>query len=596
MCTVVLRQDFSFNLFRFHSQKLLGLCSRIQLHSTSVCSDINSKLKLKNNPNKFGELSNESSESLHDEGDIEEHNYITYPVPRSQQLRIKQYADIIKQHLQNKQILAAISVLENRMIKEDRVQPDPYIYALVIGACGRFGETKKAFKLYNQMKRRGLKVPDAVYTGLFNACANSSDPRNGLKCCLHLQGLLQEKGVELNATHYNAMMKAYGRCGELSKAFQVADLMMDKEMQLDSNAFNFLLQACISDTQAGLRHALWVWQKMLQRKLKPSIYSFNLMLRCVRDCNLGEYEEMEKSIHQLLLESGGQLNKVHTSDETKLLANEDYPALPDKSSVTKLPVKQPWQFLPDLLSQFPRLNCDISSLDFTKPHERLLLLGGTSGFLNNMAIYRVSPNIKTYTLLLDCIPPTIASETNLIAKMRKDGIQIDTEFCNMLIKKRSFRFDYDAAMNVLDFMQEEKLLPDIVTFGVLALSCTNVQEARDLIRNMKQAGYRLNQEILGAMLKQGCLRHDFKYVLKMLYLTKEEDIKPSPLFMDNIERLISSSRDILRKMRNGEDIPHVLQKKPFKQEFTIFMNKYENWLKEIALNKPYFGTQKQKKM
>jgi hypothetical protein len=53
----------------------------------------------------------------------------------------------------------------------------------------------------------------------------------------------------------------------------------------------------------------------------------------------------------------------------------------------------------------------------------------------------VSPTIKTFTLLLDCIPSTIEAERQLLVHMKENKVAPDTEFCNMLIKKRSFRGD-----------------------------------------------------------------------------------------------------------------------------------------------------------
>jgi pentatricopeptide repeat protein len=49
------------------------------------------------------------------------------------------------------QLADAIHTLETRMLKEDCVKPDHYIYNLIIGECGRLGYSKKAFQLYNQV-------------------------------------------------------------------------------------------------------------------------------------------------------------------------------------------------------------------------------------------------------------------------------------------------------------------------------------------------------------------------------------------------------------------------------------------------------------
>jgi hypothetical protein len=58
-----------------------------------------------------------------------------------------------------------------------------------------------------QMKKRALKVTGATYTGLFNACANSPWPNDGLKRAHHLRELMFEKGYEPNAPNYHAMIK-----------------------------------------------------------------------------------------------------------------------------------------------------------------------------------------------------------------------------------------------------------------------------------------------------------------------------------------------------------------------------------------------------
>lgn len=57
------------------------------------------------------------------------------------------------------------------------------------------------------MKKRALKVTPSVYTGLFNSCANSPWPNDGLKRANHLRQLMFEKSYEPNASNYHAMIK-----------------------------------------------------------------------------------------------------------------------------------------------------------------------------------------------------------------------------------------------------------------------------------------------------------------------------------------------------------------------------------------------------
>jgi len=176
---------------------------------------------------------------------------------------------------------------------------------------------------------------------------------------------------------------------------------------------------------------------------------------------------------------------------------------------------------PNLISRFPHLGSLVVLNHIKKAEDRLLLLGGAKGVLNEMEKIKVTPNIKTFTELLDVIPPTNAAERQIIETIRKHKIKCDIDFFNILIKKRSMRCDYDGAKDVLKMVEIAALEPDIVTYGALALGCRNVEEARELLAEMDNKGIRMNIEILGAMLKQGCYRRDFPYVIEMLNIAKK---------------------------------------------------------------------------
>jgi pentatricopeptide repeat domain-containing protein 1 len=58
--------------------------------------------------------------------------------------------------------------------------------------------------------------------------------------------------------HITFSILAFGRCGDLSTAFTLVDEMAEKKVAISDETFNFLLQACITDKEAGFRHALLV--------------------------------------------------------------------------------------------------------------------------------------------------------------------------------------------------------------------------------------------------------------------------------------------------------------------------------------------------
>lgn len=308
-----------------------AIISRHNLLSTAVSKEKSSEIKefkTENNitylgdPDTFGTLSGRTPipETLEDEGDLKEEQYLQNKPLKSQQLTTKQYADLIKQYLKHKRLNEAIDVLETRMLKEDRVKPENYIYNILIGACADVGYTKKAFKLFNDMKRRALKPTGDTYTCLFQACINSPWPADGLKLAHHLRNHMIEKGIEPNLTNYNVMIKAFGRCSDLPTAFKIVDEMISKKMKIRVHTFNHLIQACISDKNYGLKHALIVWRKMLKMREKPNIYSFNLMLKCVKDCDLGSKEDLLEVV-SLIQEHMALLNmkpKVLQIEDSKI--------------------------------------------------------------------------------------------------------------------------------------------------------------------------------------------------------------------------------------------------------------------------------------
>ncbi|XP_055690669.1 pentatricopeptide repeat-containing protein 1, mitochondrial [Lutzomyia longipalpis] len=543
--------------------------ARVQLHTAvtarrSLQSEREHVAKI-TDPDTFGPATQaEAFEDFEDPGDVAEHERISHKPSRSQQLSTKQYADIIKHHIKNRKIKEAIDVLEERMIKEDRVKPENYIYNLLIGACGRLGYTHKAFQLYNRMKQRDLKVTGGTYTALFNACATSPWPGDGLKRANHLRDVMLQKGYEPNVTNYNAMIKAYGRCGDITTAFQIVDEMRAKKLKIDVITMNFLLQACIADKDFGFRHALLLWHKMRSRKLLPDAFSFNLLLRCVRDCGLGDLETTEGVIKEILAGSVAARN-------TKMLSNPENPSPEESTEITETINSENSSSTPNLISTSPHLGNLVALGEVKKPEDRLLLLGGMTGFLEEMRICNVAPDIKTFTELIEVIPPTLAAEKLLLRFMKDLNVKADIDFFNILIKKRSMRFDYESAKEVLGMIHTAKLLPDIVTYGVMALGCQTQAEAEELLMVMKNNDIRVNAAILGAMLRQGCSKNNFNYVMYILDLCEWEQIRPNQQFVKHLLEFEKKCRQWLKHGTPYKEIRY------FTRDFKRFQKKLEEW-------------------
>ena len=146
--------------------------------------------------------------------------------------------------------------------------------------------------------------------------------------------------------------------------------------------------------------------------------------------------------------------------------------------------------LPNLLAVRPHMGSMLSLSEIQKPHERFLLMGGLTGFLDTMKKNNITPDIQMFTLMLEVVPPTIAAEKQILSFIRKIGLKADIDFFNILIKKRSMRLDYEGAKDVLSMIRTAGLHLDIVTYGVLALGCQTQEAALELLQEMRNNGVR----------------------------------------------------------------------------------------------------------
>lgn len=388
------------------------------------------------------------------------------------------------------------------------------------------------------MKKRGLQPTGGTYTALFNACANSPWIEDGLSRATKLKQLMFEKGFQPNDTTCNSMIKAFGRCGDIQTAFQIVDEMIKNKIPIKTDSINFLLQSCITNKEVGFLHALLVWKKFKENRIRPDIYSFNLMLHCIRECSLGEPEaakvllEMEKEPNKQISGSVGQLQEPKSLENNKQVENTQ----------NSLEIANRTDFIPNLLAPVPYLGNMVKLEEIKTAEHRLFLAGGCSGFLKNMENNKVTPEIKTFTMLLDNIPGTIAAEQILLSAMKKSKIKPDIDFLNMMIKKRSLRFDYKGAKEVLELFDKYNYRPNIFTYGTLALGCETLEESRALLQEMTDNGYRINIEILGALVRQACVKQNFYYVLEIMELALKEKINPNKIFLEHLKNLHTQCR------------------------------------------------------
>lgn len=446
--------------------------SNIELGSNCQIVRNYSSESLAEKADSFGDLADRKFEKVPlDEDEQEEEKFVENEarIPRRFKLSAGGYANLIKSHIQRKDLKAALEVLD--LIKANRDKPDVYMYNLLLRAFAVAGDLKKCRSLYATMKKLGLECKDATYTSLFNVCANYPHKDVAITYLEDLRQELALKNILLNETHYNAMIKAYGRHGAILKAFSLADEMRDKRLPTGIITFNSLLIGTISNEEAGLRHALVVWHLLRRHAITPSIATYNLFLRAIRDTKLGELK-----VNDVLIESPPQCH-VYLNDEKKpdLLARppvvnsllftemslrqdpnteeseKDSPKIEALKKKTDAKKQKESTNLPAKVDREENSVLDLQStientyLEKIHSKNRLVLFGGATRILEHMENDGVVPDAKTMTILMELVPPSDQAERSILQIAKAKKIPLDIDFFNMLMKKRSFRNDYEGA-------------------------------------------------------------------------------------------------------------------------------------------------------
>lgn len=512
----------------------------------------------------------------HDQQDEMEAKLADTNRPRPSDFRFQIY-----QFLSNNDLKSALNVLERDMRRE-YVKPDVRHFRLLIHACGKVGHVRKANELYKEYETRALDWNHGIIADMFNACANAnvSDQTYALAKAKQLRLNLDRRNVTLSKVTYHNMIKAFGRCGDLELAFSVLDEMKTRKVLIDNETLNHLLHGCISDKEAGFRHAIAAWKLVETHKVQPDGFAYKLLLRATQECGAGDQNfsydillscmsvDEAREHRQRVLTSGSDGSKGNKTENEVL---ENGLQVVEKSQlVTQRPPE-----LPNVLHKRPNFNGIVGLGDLSTPENRFLILGGIDGFFQHLQENKIKPDIVTFSLALKVIPDNEEAENELLKKMEECGVEPDIDFFNQLIKRRAFRKDYSSGKATLQLINKYGLSLDIMTFGNLALCCDSRFSALELLKDMKENEYRPTVEILHVFLKSAAMRRSPRDVLLFLHIMDQNAIKPNPKVLKTVEKFNKIFKTHVKEWERGKKDLNGLPKSVQHE----VMNDFKHWYK-----------------
>ncbi|KAL7291152.1 hypothetical protein TKK_0015069 [Trichogramma kaykai] len=549
-------------------------------------------------------------------------------VPRNKKPTPGQYADLIKEYVNKGDLDSAEKVIA--LCKENKDKPTEYMYTLLLKAFADQGDIKTCYRLYTEMKSRKMSIRLNTYTSLLNACANSTERDKALQYLKKIRDYMGESNFKFNNANYNVLVKAYGRHGELDEAYKIVHHMIEKNLPIGITTFNSLMYAVNSDSKSGLGHIVKIWQMMKKLFVPPDIFTYNLLLRGIRDTKFGDFtikdlmltgEEypaivandgrpdllmfppvfstlpldniMRKDVSEApkLLESPKSENKSEKvemiksssateprttlqSSNTVQVSNStehrDIEPTEDSSvTVSASALNEVVEFrIPDEIA-----NID---LDAVLKQNKLILFGGINGMLKRMKDDKITPDVKTLTYLMQLVPPSTSAENEIVKIAKASNVELDIDFYNMLIKKRGTRGARRDAKAVLDDIHRADLKPNIVTFGVLAISCQTAFECRELLKTMKSMGRPINKYIATTMISNAMDRRDFGFILEMMDYMHKKKIHVEEFTFEKMDEFQQKMTQLVKEKHP------VSRKDNFKTGFSKFNLRYKSWQEQMG--------------
>ena len=115
---------------------------------------------------------------------------------------------------------------------------------------------------------------------------------------------------------------------------------------------------------------------------------------------------------------------------------------------------------------------------------------------------------------------------------------------------------------------------------MLAMCCREPNECMQFLSDLESLGATLNNEILGALVSSLSYTKDPRGVMKLMKTGERQGLRPSPRFIQIVEKFFQDYRVTIKKHNKGERLPWRVEReaKSESQNWSEFSHYYKEWL------------------
>lgn len=151
------------------------------------------------------------------------------------------------------------------MIKEAKIQPNMKTYNALIRLCGRNGLFKESLELFEELTRTGNRPSLLTFNSLLSSSVRAQQPEKAFELFEKMTDFYR---ITPNSLVYTSLIRACVQTRDLTKALELLEEMKHRRLEMDVMVYSVLIQVCGSSKDA--KTALMLLHEMLSKRIQPN--------------------------------------------------------------------------------------------------------------------------------------------------------------------------------------------------------------------------------------------------------------------------------------------------------------------------------------